>query len=266
MPACYGMRKADIDSRKTSSAESSPLRVSLPTLVQTIENSKQSASFNDSPRRGYISSVISPEKEQKKTSSLSGSPAGSRLSKTLGKRDSKELAGHLKDELAKIERSEITLTNAELKTRFEKAQTESNPILQKKELEQLACAKVKNPTFEDQTLKNQAAQLVLNINAHQLMISLQNRLTYLNQKNQQEASVQTATSIKLFFEQHDLLLRLRETEENTHEYHINRWTILRKTAPIFKRLEEHLQKNVPSDAAALQEYQAAIKEEHFLPQ
>lgn len=260
VPNAYAMRKPELDNRKTSSADNTPRRESLPLISHALEESKKSSSATSSPRCVLISAAASSEKEPKKSSSAGGSPSGPRFSgvRSMGRRDSKELIGSLKEEFVKID-------SEELKARFEKAQKGSKILLQKKELELLACAKIKNAEFNDVTLKKNAADLVFNANAHEIMIALQNRLTYLNQKNQQEAHNQWSRSIKLFFEQKDLLVSLGRSEETTLEPHVIRWNALLKMVPIILHMQEHLQKDAPKESKKLEEYQEAIKEEHFLP-
>ena len=258
------MRKDEKEHKKSSSSESSPMR-SFPFISNILSNEAKRSS-STSPVRNSVSTMGLDEKGARKPSSLSGSPTGSRLAKSMGKRDSKELAGHLKDAFTQLEKNEISLTEEELKSRLDIAQKESKPDKKKKDLAQLACAKVKNPSFEVAIMKQYASSTVFDMNAHQIEVMLQNRLTYHNQKNEQEAANQILPIIKLFWEQHDLLLQLYEAEDIANDYHMNRWRTWIKMAPIFKKLEEHLQKDAAHEFKKLQEYQDSIKKEQFLPQ
>lgn len=218
----------------------------------------KSTSAGNSPQRSSVPSAM-PEREPKKSTSSGGSPAGSRLgSKIMGKRESKDLS-YLKEELAKFEKTE-TLSNEQMIERYEKAIKETNPILRKKELEQLACARIKNPVFNAEIKRQAAGTEVFKLNAHDIAMAAQNRLTYLHNKNPQEAFSQEQICKKLFLEQKNLLLRLIESEDSIQDSQPAEWRALEKMVPIFIRLSELLKK----DGSA---YQALdIKEELFLPQ
>ena len=277
---CLAMQSQNNDKKP----ESSPSR-SLPFISQFLARKSASPGASDRAATSSSSSasaspsavhrdeqnvVRSPRMHS--NSALSISPTGSRLSKTIGKRGSSELSAHLREDLAKLERNEFTLTHEELKIRIEAAEKESNPDKKRKDLEQLACAKEKKEketkeSFEFVVLRQKAADEVFKIRAHQIAIALENRLTYLNQNDKpglQEADNQVVPIIKLYYQQKALLLRMYESEENPREYEINQYRTDLKMAPILRRLEEHLQRD-PRGEKKLQEYKNAIQEEQFVP-
>ncbi len=95
---------------------------------------------------------------------------------------------------------------------------------------------------------------------------LRNRIIYLNEKNEQEAGNQVSRVKKVYYQSHDLLLRLYGLEENLQEYHANRWRAWQKMATIFHHIEGHLQINIPREGDKLMELQESIQQVQFMPQ
>ena len=188
----------------------SPLR-NLPLISHLFNETKRSPtssatnSPNASPVRGRGFSIANPEVSPRKPSPLSGSPTRFQLSKSLGKRESKEMLAHLKNESDKIENNKAN-TPEQLKVRMDKVKTMPDKDAKKKELSLLLNAEDANWDLE--ISKENLSKEFFALNADEIVAALKNNIMFLLQKNVQEAANQVVLCKKLYLENFLLLQKL----------------------------------------------------------
>jgi hypothetical protein len=260
-----GLSQLGFAMQKDEKKSDSPLR-NFPLLSHLLNESKKSptssagASPNGSPARGRGLSVANAEISPRKSS---GSPNKLQLSKSLGKRGSKEVLAHLRDESDKIENNE-TNTSEQLKARIGKVKTIADKEAKKKELYQLL--NIKNTNWDLELNRQDLSKEFFKLNAEQIVASLKNHIIFLQHKNLEEAENQVALCKKLFLENWELVSEIFDWSQGSMIVRgKNNWVVVSIMYPIYNELKKHFDQKVDFDNFDVYSYQETIKPEQFIP-